>query len=294
MRSPRTTTTIAALLVGAAAITTLAGCSTQPQTADLSKACASVAKVNGKLTCTAAFTTGKALRLPTSGAVVGAVERDGKTFLTADGKQLHMNSDVSKQILKNNAYATTVYEADVSGSTVTEVRAALTIPNSVILSSVFGGKILTGSISPYDGADTGYDEQNTLPVAIQFEQHTSGNSLTGTIVNAKEATRLADGTCLPALTTYGAKNPMQGDFTSRIGIDRQPSMHADFDDELELEWARSSSGMGQSFFPSVATLMGGDPIGATWQVAQHGTPSAGPGLDLKVTATTLTQTASCS
>ncbi|MDR6573564.1 MULTISPECIES: hypothetical protein [unclassified Curtobacterium] len=293
MRSPRTTTTIAALLVGAAAVTTLAGCSMQPQTVDLSKACASIAKVDGKLACTAAYTTGKALRLPTSGAVVGAVGRDGKAFLSADGKKLSMNSAVSKQISEKNAYATTVYEADVVGSTVTGVRAVLSIPNSVILSSVFGGKILAGTISPYRGSGLGYDEHDTLPVAIQFEKHTDGDTLTGTIVNANHATRFANGTCMPALSTYGAENPLRGGFTPHVSIDRQPSMHAAFDDELELAWASSSSGMGHEFFPSVATLMGADPIGAVWEVTQHGTPSAGPGLDLKVTTDALTQAASC-
>lgn len=73
-----------------------------------------------------------------------------------------------------------------------------------------------------------------------------------------------------------ATNPLVGDYTAKIQIERFPAMHTAFDDELVLAWTDSASNMGAAYYPSLATLLGGDPIGRTWETHIHGTPSAGP------------------
>jgi hypothetical protein len=39
--------------------------------------------------------------------------------------------------------------------------------------------------------------------------------------------------------------------------------------------------MGTEFYPSVATLLGKNPLGSVWRARIHGVPSAGPALDLR-------------
>ena len=65
-----------------------------------------------------------------------------------------------------------------------------------------------------------------------------------------------------------------------MALERVPSMHVPYDDEMIVAWNDSSSGMGSAFFPSVATVLGHDPLGNTWDVVQHGTPNSGPALTL--------------
>jgi hypothetical protein len=59
-------------------------------------------------------------------------------------------------------------------------------------------------------------------------------------------------------------------------------MHVAYDDELVLKWKNGASNMGHAYYPSIATLLGGDPLGRTWQAVLHGTPTAGPGVTLRL------------
>jgi len=75
-----------------AAAVTLTGCAATTS-ADLSKACAKVATVNGALTCSELYSTGKALRLPThEGTILGAVARDGSSFISSNGAHLRLSA----------------------------------------------------------------------------------------------------------------------------------------------------------------------------------------------------------
>jgi hypothetical protein len=40
--------------------------------------------------------------------------------------------------------------------------------------------------------------------------------------------------------------------------------------------------MGNNIYPSVATAMGRDRLGQVWDVVQHGNPSSGPSLTLRL------------
>ena len=90
----------------------------------------------------------------------------------------------------------------------------------------------------------------------------------------------ADGSCLVSLSDDGERNPLRGSFTAEVSLERDPSMHAIFDDEILLVWDGSTSNMGAAFYPSVATVLGGDPFDAEWQTVIHGTPTAGPAVTL--------------
>jgi hypothetical protein len=61
---------------------------------------------------------------------------------------------------------------------------------------------------------------------------------------------------------------------------RFPGMHVVFDDEMLIVWNESVSNMGSGYYPSVATLLGGDPMDKKWTTLIHGTPNTGPAVDV--------------
>lgn len=276
MNTPVSLPSLAALTLVSGVL--LAGCAAPTEPVDVSTACALISTATTPPTCERPYDTGVAVRLPeTASGAVGAVARGGKKFVTSTGARLTMSDSVRDSVLDGNAYASSVYQAQVSDGTVTSVTPILTVPSGVALTRALGGAVLVGEISPYAGDDV-YDTAGSLPVVVTLDAAATGDRLHGTIANATSAVALSDGTCVPALAAAGPGNPLQGTFTSSLQLSRAPSMHASFDDELLLHWADSSSGMGAGFFPSVANLMDADPLTATWEVGQHGNPVSGPGL----------------
>lgn len=272
----------------------LSGCAAPATPVDVSSACASVSTTTTPPTCERPYDTGVSVRLPeTAAGAVGAVARGGEVFVTSTGARLAVSDSARDRVLEGNAYASTIYQAQISNGTVTEVTPVLTVPSGATLARALGGAVLVGEITPYAGADV-YDTAGSLPVVVALDAAATGDLLHGTIANATSAVALSDGTCAPALTAAGSKNPLQGTFTSSLQLSRDPSMHTSFDDELVLHWADSSSGMGAGFFPSVATLMDADPLAATWEVGQHGNPVSGPGLVLQRSSAAIDTGRSCS
>ncbi|MDQ1217576.1 hypothetical protein QE411_002431 [Microbacterium arborescens] len=279
-----------ALLSGAL----LSGCAGPAAPVDVSAACASVSVSTTPPTCERAYDTGVAVRLPeTDTGAVGAVARGGEEFVTSTGTRLAMSDSARDRVLVDNAYASSIYQAQVSDGTVTSLTPVLTVPSGVVLTRALGGAVLVGEITPYAGDDV-YDTAGSLPVVVTLDAAATGDLLRGTIANATSAVALSDGTCVPALTAAGSRNPLQGTFASSLQLSRDPSMHTAFDDELVLHWADSSSGMGAGFFPSVATLMDADPLTATWEVSQHGNPVSGPGLVVQRSSATVDTGRACS
>lgn len=268
---------------------------TFPAGTDLSTACATVtlgsAASSGLPVCTAPYTDGVALRLPAAPSAdqgFGAFTRAGAGFVTADGTTHQVAQSVKDQVAEAVGeagfadYGTTAYLATLTGGEVTAVTPALRIDRDALVKAVFGGTTMTGKIStadtPVDPASPTYSGETTLPVVITWSDQTSNGTLSGTIANATQGAAVA-GTCAPALSA-APDNPLVGVFTASVGLLQYPSMHALFDDELVFTWSQDSSGMGSEFHPSVATLMGQDPVQGTWEVVQHGTPTAGPALAL--------------
>lgn len=272
----------------------LSGCAAPAQPVDVSSACASVSTTTTPPTCERPYDTGVAVRLPeTAAGAVGAVARGGEEFVTSTGARLAMTDSARDSVLEGDAYAISIYQAQVSDGTVTSVTPVLTVPSGVTLAHVLGGAVLVGKITPYAGDDD-YDTTESLRVVVTLDAAATGDLLHGAIANATSAVALSDGTCAPALTAAGSRNPLQGAFTSSLQLSRYPSMHTSFDDELVLSWSDSSSGMGAGFFPSVATLMDADPLAATWEVGQHGNPVSGPALVLQRSTATVDTGRACS
>lgn len=264
------------------AVAVLAGCGSESGP-DLSHACAHLDTSGTVPTCTELFDGPVGLRLPsgTREHPYGAQGHRTDAFITPDGMKIPIKrAPLTIGARTDTRYANTVYRAKVSGGKVTSLTPILRVSENAILNHVFGFKLLVGQISQRNPDGT-YNLDRMIPVVIGLDAEARHHALPGRIKNATEAVRLPGGRCVAPLARSSA-DPLIDGFTSKISLVRVPSMHVPFDDEMVLQWSESSSGMGGEFYPSVATVMGHDALGKTWQVTQHGTPDSGPALKLRL------------
>jgi hypothetical protein len=249
------------------------------------KLCPKPGKRNGLTHCTKLFKGGKPIRLPGDPSDTqryGAVKRSGDAFYTRAG-DVRLSDAVVKQLSKDAgsghaAYANTIYLATISNGAVTKLKPIADISEDAVLDALFAGRVMEGTIDTLAGPDT-YTSGKRLPIRIEFARKSTNGRLAGKITNSTGKVRRSDGACLKPLAGR-ASNPLVGPYTANVEIQRFPSMHAQFDDELLLSWREGVNNMGRGFYPSVATLLGGDPLARTWETVIHGTPTAGPGVDL--------------
>ncbi|MBP5872735.1 hypothetical protein QBB33_40920 [Streptomyces scabiei] len=249
--------------------------------------CAASTQRNGIVHCTKPFPGTKPIRLPADPSGTqryGALKRHGTKFHTRGG-DLPLAAAVARQLTADvedgrTAYANTIYLATISKGTVTTIKPVADIDENAVLQAAFAGRAMEGTIGVRTRQGD-YASDATLPVRIELAKSPVHGELTGRITNATKAVRSAKGSCLAPLNRTEA-NPLVGGFTARITLERYPSMHVAYDDELVLRWKSGASNMGHAYYPSIATLLGGDPLGRTWQAGLHGTPTAGPRLDLRL------------
>lgn len=271
----------AAILLASAV---LAGCGDgTDQQDDLSTACPKIDLASDVPVCTQLFDASTGIRLPAGNAKepVGALSRGGQFFVDSRGRKWGVAPIQQPSEATDRGYATTVYRAQVADGVATSLKPIMRVTEEAILTHTFGGLVLTGTISARldDGS---YNVRPKLPVVIRLADRAEDGALSGSIVNADRPVRIGDGGCVPVLPGT-SDNPLVDGFSSNVRLVRVPSMHLPYGDQMVLEWSESSSGMGHAFYPSVATVMGHDPIGTRWEVVQHGNPMSGPALALRLT-----------
>ncbi|SPF04832.1 hypothetical protein [Streptomyces sp. MA5143a] len=255
--------------------------------AGLSDVCAASTTRNGVPHCTRLFPGSDPIRLPGDPSRTqryGALKRGTPTFHTRAG-DLPLSASVVKRLKAaldkgRTDDVSAVHLATIVKGTVTKLEPVVIVEKNALLRAVFAGRAMEGTIGTRTKRGD-YTSKPTLPVRFEFAGSTADGRLTGRIVNASKAVRGAEGTCLPALDRTKS-NPLVGPFTAKVSLDRVPSMHTAFNDELVLEWSDDLSNMGFAYYPSIATLLGGDPLGRIWETILHGTPSAGPPVDLRL------------
>lgn len=272
---------VVALTLAAVAVS---ACSTDhdANASALSGVCAKVETHDGLPTCTALYPASPALRLPPAIGEwqYGAVTRDGKALAVSPTRSYQLSDRLSGQISSDTKYATTIYRAKVSGNTVTSLEPAMTVPDNLVLENTFANKIMVGQISLRQ-PDGSYGEATT-PVALRVASAANDGKIEARILNTDHGATV-NGQCVPRLPA-GTSDPLQGEFTPSVELERTPSMHAPLDDEMVLAWSDSVTNMGSEFFPSVATLYGADDLGQTWTSMPHATPTSGPTLIVKLAA----------
>lgn len=251
----------------------------------LARACAEVRSPGGGLLACAALHPGRrALRLPpgTGPQPYGVIARGG-AFVTAAGRRLPLSRELASSFAAGTAYATRVYRATVVDDEVAELDARMRVPARLVMERIFGGRLLVGRISRRAGGQDGrpaFATTPTLPLVIRLGHAAERGDVRGRILNA--GAEIAVGrVCYRSLAAKRATNPLVGGYSPRVTLKRVPGMHAPFADQQVLAWSTSSSGMGEGFYPSLATLMDRDPLARSWVISQHGIPTTGPALRLR-------------
>jgi hypothetical protein len=256
---------------------------------DPASVCPGATTQDGVIVCPRLFAGPHPLRLPadpSSTQRYGAFVRGGDRFYTRSGK-LPLSPALADQLRGSRSrpdYARQVFLATISDGQVTAIAEKVRVAENAVLDAVFGGRVMEGTIGTADGRNGFNVSGKTLPVRIELVARAAHGALSGRIVNARHAVRSSGGRCLPALSANRRRDPLRDGFSARIALARQPSMHAAFDDEMLAVWNQSASNMGRAFYPSIATLLGGDPLGKRWVAFIHGAPTSGPALRLRLVA----------
>ena len=252
---------------------------------DLTKMCAVSEVRDGIVHCTELFKGEKPLQLPDDPSNTqryGALKRGGQQFYTRAG-DLPLSETAIGQLgqnvsSRNVPYARTIYLATISNGTVTDLKPVADIDENAVLSATFAGRAMEGTISTLVEPGT-YSSDKMLPIRIEFAARPVNGQLAAKIMNSTSGVRSANGSCIASLAGK-TTNPLVDIYTADVHIQRFPGMHTQFDDELILLWTESTSNMGKAYYPSIATLLGGDPLGSTWETLLHGTPGSGPPVNL--------------
>lgn len=261
------------------------GTPSTPESTD--KLCPSSETRNGLTHCTKLFEDAKPIRLPSNPSDkqrYGALKRSGQAFYTRAG-DVPLADAAIKQLSKGVSsgrapYANTIYLATISNGAVTDLKPIADIAEDAVLDADFAGRVMEGTVGTLAGPDS-FTSDKRLPIRVEFAEKATNGRLAGKIMNSTSGVRSADGVCLKPLAGLAA-NPLVGRYTADIQIQRFPSMHGEFDDQLLLTWHEDVSNMGDGYYPSVATLLGGNPLDPTWETAIHGNPTAGPAVDLRL------------
>jgi hypothetical protein len=168
-------------------------------------------------------------------------------------------------------------------------RPAITFDESTFVAP-FMGQAFEGTISRRVASGQ-FAKDASLPVRVEILNETV-QSGTGAeykakaiITNLDHAVKASDGSCMPALSSYGAEAPFDSGATVTLGVGRAPSMHVFGDDEFTISYTvnGASSGllMGPTWFRGPVDIINGtlSPSG-TYSGVGHGSPGSIPTLEL--------------
>jgi hypothetical protein len=214
---------------------------------------------------------------------------DGEAFVATDGTSYPYaaNFNADPEMAR---HANALYELTLEGGRVKSFRPAVMFPESVFVAPLMG-RAYEGTVSRLTG-DGQWADEASLPVRIEIlaelvESPSAGATYQAkvSIENLDAAVSAADGSCLPALSSYGAEAPFPAGDVIDLRASRVPSMHGFGDDQFvftfEGDGAARGTLMGMSWFLGPIDVVRGtlSPSG-TYTGIGHGTPGSLPSLNL--------------
>jgi hypothetical protein len=258
-----------------------------PVPADL---CAVQHDQDGIAVCDQLYAEAPFVHLPAASAtrVIAGLQNAG--FVTADGASYAYSGNLIGPDPEAKRHAVALYELELSGGSVTSFRPVLLFSEALFVKP-FMGHAFEGSISQRDGQQYAFDA--TLPVRVEIldeliDPPSSGATYQARVrlANLDSGVTAADGSCMPALTSYGAEAPFAAGATVTLGVSRAPWMHGLGDDELVFELfvdgVSAGSMMAAAWYRGPIDLVRGTlaPAG-TYDGVGHGSPGSIPSLTLE-------------
>ena len=213
----------------------------------------------------------------------------GGSFVTEDGQTFPYNSTIMTDDPELRRHAVAIYELSLSGGKVTSFKPAILFDESVFVAP-FMGRAFEGTISRRD-SNGQYAWEPSLPVRVEIldealiPSQDSQYEAKMVIANLEHVVTAADGSCMPALSSYGVEAPFDAGATVTLGAGRFPSMHTFGDDEFTISLTVNGESlgilMGPAWFRGPADLIGNTlSASGTYTGTGHGAPGYHPGLEL--------------
>ena len=212
----------------------------------------------------------------------------GSKFVTGGGKS-YSGLDVNEEM---DRHASVLYELLLDGKNVDDYRPVLKFNESHFVAP-FLGLVAEGTITRSDGPDH-WATEASLPVRVEFhaepaEEPTEGTEAqsVATIANLDEAMTASDGSCMPALTSYGDESTFPTGASVELRGFRVPSMHHYGDDEFVFLWLVDGEDEGTLMAPTwyrgpIDFARDTAAPAGEYQGFGHGTPGAIPQVDLEL------------
>jgi hypothetical protein len=251
--------------------------------------CAVQHEEGGMAVCDELYAEAPFVHLPEASAtrVIAGLQVD--SFVTVDGRSFPAGKlGVSESESKRHALA--LYELELSDGRLESFRPFLKFDEALFVKP-FMGRAYEGAISRKDGVS--YPFEATLPVRVEILDEVMHASSSGfsfqaraVITNVNDGVTAADGSCMPALTSYGAESPFVTGAKVTLGVSRSPWMHGFGDDEFVLDLfvdgVSAGSMMAPTWYRGPIDLVRGTlaPAG-TYNGVGHGTPGYIPTLALE-------------
>ena len=242
--------------------------------------------------CEALFDQPPRVHLPaaTSSTAYAGMTRD--SFVTPAGeKYAHASSGAADPEMKRHASA--LYEITIRNGMVASYTPAILFEEALFMAPLMG-KTFDGLISKRTAADR-YELKPSLPIRLQIlaEPFTGGSPsalayrVKTAIVNRDKPVTASDGTCMPALSSYGSQAPFEAGAEVLMPVGRYASMHTFGDEELVFELYVNGTSKGNMmsarwFFTPLDLVQNPLALSGSYAGVGHGTPGFIPMLELNL------------
>jgi hypothetical protein len=240
--------------------------------------------------CEALFDQPPRVHLPVAAAPYAYAGMASNAFVTVAGESYpHASSGPSDPEISRHASA--LYEIGIRNGKVESFRPAIVFAESLFMAPLMG-KAFDGFISKRTDA-AHYELKPSLPIRMQILAERFQGGLKSpsafpvrtAIVNLAAPVRAADGTCMPALSSYGPEAPFDPGSDILVPVGRHPSMHAFGDDETVFHLVKAGKEAGsvmsvEWFFTPLDLARNTLAPSGTYTGVGHGTPGAIPMLEL--------------
>jgi hypothetical protein len=224
---------------------------------------------------------------PTDTKVIAGLQFD--SFVTADGTSYPYPGSASGDDAEAERHAVALYELTLDDGVVKTFRPVVIFDEALFVEP-FMGRTFEGAISRRDGEQ--FTDEATLPLRLEVleepaEMSSLGYSAKARIANLETDVTAADGSCMPALSSYGDEAPFAEGASVEVVAGRSPWMHGAADDEFVLDVFVDGASIGSMMAPTwyrgpIDLVRDTLEPSETYQGIGHGSPGAIPNFTLEL------------
>jgi hypothetical protein len=223
----------------------------------------------------------------TSTSVTAGLQND--SFVTAAGKTYLYQGNTLGSDPEGERHSVALYALELHDGGVKSFRPVVVFDEALFIAP-FLGRALEGAISRHVGEQ--FAEEATLPVRLEVLDQPGELSDRGyTAVRARITNRgagvtAADGSCMPALSSYGEEAPFADGASVEVHASRSPWMHGFGDDQFVFDVIVDGRSIGTMMAPQwylgpIDLVRGALEPSGTYSGFGHGSPGSIPSFEIE-------------